>query len=150
MVIVIVAILSAVMVPVYQDRQLEAEANSMAYTVRTVRTWVKSHRAEHGSWPHTIDPAWFDRPVANLWGTDANAERIWNSTLPDNVYPSDKTVHVGSANSMWYNRVNGSFCAKVRARGTNAESLALFNRVNEAAASSMSETKKLAAAVPTD
>lgn len=137
----ILGTLSAIIVPTYMDHELKAKASTMAQNIHSIRSWLKAYYAEHGSYPVTLDPDVFEPPLENIWGNDANSQQIWHSNLPLNVYPSNKTFDDGAANSMWYNRSNGSFCARVPPQGSTAENLALFNRVNATSVTGMSQTQ---------
>lgn len=141
MMIVILGVLAAIVFPVYRDHQYEARASTMAQVVKTVRSRVKAYRAANGTYPPAIDDTLFDRPLTNVWGTEANERTIWVSNLPLNLYPSQKTVTSSTANAMWYNRANGSFCVKVAPQASNAETLELFNLVNDAPVTAMGQTR---------
>lgn len=141
LVVVILAILAAVVVPVYRDRTQQAQASTMATVVHSVRAQLKVHFAEHGSYPATMDPTWFDRDVVNAFSDTANADQIFVPNHPTHLYPSNKTFSSGSGNSMWYNQGTGSFCVRIPEQGSVAANIELFNQVNQANISALNDRR---------
>ncbi|MEM7262364.1 MAG: prepilin-type N-terminal cleavage/methylation domain-containing protein [Planctomycetota bacterium] len=139
LVIVVIGALAAITVPLYQDRDQDSKINTMRGVVRTVRWRVQVYHSETGSYPATLDPAWFTSPLANVFSDSANQDQVFTASHSLWLYPSNKTFVASSGFSMWYNAGNGSFCVRVPPQSDSAASMELFNRVNMGNVSSMAQ-----------
>ena len=90
-----------------------------------------------------ISQQWFrgDSLPLHPWTGDAVVIEIVDGASTE-VYPAQKIFDASDsmAANCWYNRTNGSFCARVGAAGTNAQTLELFNAANLCSAGSMTQT----------
>ena len=85
--------------------------------------------ADHSAYPETIDPAWFaSQKLTNPFDPN-HANPIFVAIHPTHAFPRFKTLVSGSA--FWYNKDNGAFSARVPAQDSDAETINLFNRVND-------------------
>jgi len=149
-VIVILGILAALVFPKYSSLDNEARAKSCAANVRKVREMVQIHR-HSGDYPLNAagNPA---QVHADWFRGDELPEHPW-TTAPfrigsdaagsEAIYPAVKTFDPNdpNADSAWYNTDNGAFCARVPPQATDAETLALFNLANSAAAGGLGDTQ---------
>jgi hypothetical protein len=83
--------------------------------------------AEHQAYPLEINSNWFHGKLANPYDPHHPTPVYVANT--GNIYPTHKTIRLGSV--FWYNRANGRFAARVAPQPTDAETIALFNRVNQ-------------------
>ena len=149
MVVVILGILAALLVPQFVDSSTTSQASTMGSTVRYVRQMLQFHRnsgeyqVSTSGWPAQISQQWFrgDSLPLHPWTGDAVVIEIVDGASTE-VYPAQKIFDASDsmAANCWYNRTNGSFCARVGAAGTNAQTLELFNAANLCSAGSMTQT----------
>lgn len=92
-VIVIVGILAAVAVPIYQGNVKKAKMSECDATLGTIRTALRVYYAEHGKYPTAND-----EPVTNLSSSlDLSASDLTGKYFPAHVYKltsSDSTYTI--------------------------------------------------------
>jgi prepilin-type N-terminal cleavage/methylation domain-containing protein len=146
LVMAILFILSAMVYPVLADIERDSRTTAMAASVRDIREQIALHaalgtrpRAPSG-FPAALHASWFaggELPV-DLWTgrpltievVDGPADRLYPDSRAFELTPDGAT----SRPTAWYNSANGSFCVRVPRAASDTETLALFHRVNEAAA----------------
>lgn len=148
-VISILSILAALVIPSMRGTEDAGRLESMASNLRIIKTTIEFHAAARDvavsadGYPTSISPSWFPGghlPV-NLWATrELNIEIVAGPI--GEIYPAAKTFNPldAGADDCWYNTANGSFCARVPTQATDAETLALFNDVNQASAADLADT----------
>lgn len=101
---------------------------------------AEAETSQH-TYPPAIDRAWFGaRPPLN---TLAAAGSPWIDTAPDGDaldHPPDPVLLSQAQAGFWYNAARGAFRARVPAQSTDAETLALYNRVNGTALLALPES----------
>ncbi|HZM01140.1 MAG TPA: type II secretion system protein [Planctomycetota bacterium] len=132
-VVVILAILSAVVLPRFGGQRAEAVASSLKASVMQVTMVLESRKqaTPDGSYPPSIEPAWFvggylpHHPDA-MAGVPP-VETVQVAGLMD---PRTKLIVPGSAGAYWYNAATGAFRARVKILGSLAETQEFYDLVN--------------------
>lgn len=144
-VVLIIGILVSVGIPRVPAIHLRARISAAASSVRIIQDAIDLRRVQTREVPPTVDPAWFRgrRFPGNPFAPDpAVIVRVSSTGDPAKVHPKGKAyVAGGSADSAyWYNSTNGIVRARVAKQKTKSETLALYNEVNNTAATTMSQT----------
>jgi type II secretory pathway pseudopilin PulG len=134
------AILAAILVPMFGSTSDMARTEAMASNAAQIRGLIIHHAGTADvplslqGFPQSIDGTWFKmgRLPDHAWTSAALiVETV--SAGPNVIYPASKTFDAGdaAATNAWYNTSNGRFCVRVPAQTTDAGSLHLFNDVNK-------------------
>ena len=140
-VIVLLGILAALVVPIYQVVGDSPRTEVLATNVRTVQSMINQQRAG-GAYPAAVDPGWFNGGMPqHTFSSRAMVVEVVSEPV-DVVYPATKTFdpNVAGTDSAWYNVTNGVFRARVPAAASDPETLALCNDVNKCAATALGPT----------
>ena len=137
-VILILGVLAAVAAPRLLDASGQSTEAATARTVDIVRDMIEMYQSKNGALPPTIDPEWFHgENISNPYDPD-HPTPFFVANDPAKNYPVWKTLRPGS--TFWYNIANGRLCARVPPQANDAATIELFNRVNDAAITSLTQT----------
>ena len=138
-VVIIIGILAAAIIPQFTEAGDDARTNTAAMVVRGMQRQITVQRAQIGSWPTDIDPAWFEGGTLPTNPFDPNATTtVQLANSGSNLHPGTKTLH--SAGAFWYNRDNGVIRARVTAGADDNETIATYNAVNGTRITALSQT----------
>ncbi len=137
-VVLIVGIIAAVAAPKMFDAADRARESSAAQVGSIVREQIDLHYATKGVYPETLDELPFRGTLQNPYDTD-NPKFAYVGSASNKLYPTYKTLINRSAS--WYNKANGRFALRVPAQASDKETLALFNRVNNTAITSLNQIR---------
>ncbi|MEM1099605.1 MAG: prepilin-type N-terminal cleavage/methylation domain-containing protein [Planctomycetota bacterium] len=122
-VLLVLAILAGVVLPRIVNASDEAQAAAAATNLAIIQKQVDRYAAEHGVYPDAIPK----NPFVPDDAADYYAEpisRAWK------IEPEFKTPIPRAYTHWWYNPNLGSVRARVSEQASDAETLALYNRVN--------------------
>ncbi len=141
LVVVVLAILAAIAVPELGGPSERARSSTAAQNVAEIRTRIDIYYHQNGAYPPTLDPGWFaDGIPENPYWPD-HPTPLWIASGQNLRYPNTKHLSSGSQSTMWYNTANGRFFYRVERGADDAETVALFNRVNRCTITSIGQTK---------
>ena len=128
-VVIILAILAVIVVPQFADAATEADNNVASQLVALVQRKIAEYHAVHGEWPDDIDDNWFSPPGLP---TNPYSDGPASLTIQDIAGKTELLVKHSNGGPIiyWYNQANGAFHTRVPWQGNNADTLALYNRVN--------------------
>ncbi|MCA9250902.1 MAG: prepilin-type N-terminal cleavage/methylation domain-containing protein [Phycisphaerae bacterium] len=128
-VVIVIGILAAIVVPQFADATTEADHIAASQLVAIVQRKIGEYYATHGEWPLAIDDNWFSPP-----GLPRNPYTDGPASLTVQNIDGKTELEVKHSNAgpiiYWYNQANGLFHTRVPWQGNNADTLALYNRVN--------------------
>jgi prepilin-type N-terminal cleavage/methylation domain-containing protein len=136
-VVLILGILAAVALPTLFSSSEDATEIATASVVNTVRDAVDLYFAEHGVHPESIDLSMLRGRLSNPYDP-THPTPVFVANNPANLYPTWKILRPGS--TMWYNKANGQFAARVAPQSTDAETIDLYNRVNNHDITALNQT----------
>ena len=144
-VVIILAILSAVALPTFGNQRVEAVGSTLKSNVMQV-VMVLEHQKQKtsdGTYPSTIEPSWFVAgKLPHHPDEMAGVPPVEIVAVPGLLHPANKLMQPGVAGAYWYNATTGAFRARVKSLGDDAETTAFYDLVNgvstAAAASSSS------------
>jgi prepilin-type N-terminal cleavage/methylation domain-containing protein len=137
-VVAILGILAAIVVPRFAAGRQEATEAALATNVRNVRIQITKYMADHGDYPRTIEPDWFaggklpEHPDNSFGVPTLQVQKD-----PGRLHPGQKVLKPGLGGAYWYNPLEGTFAARVADQGSQAETLASYNRVNQSSETSL-------------
>lgn len=148
-VIAMLAILAAVVIPMFGTTSDVARTEAMASNAKQIKSLIVHHAGAKdvplspGGFPAVVGGAWFKMghlPEHSWTGTPLIIETVLQAS--DVVYPANKTFdpNVAGAPNAWYNAANGRFCVRIPAQGSGAATLQLFNDVNKSGATALNQT----------
>jgi len=133
-VVVILGILAAIVVPQFSDASHETSESALRSTIASLRTLIdlQYHAATPPGYPATIDSAWFATGGGlthpeNTFGIPS----VEIDSTAGRSHPPNKMLTAAMPGAFWYNPTNGLFRARIANRGSNAATLAAYNRVND-------------------
>jgi prepilin-type N-terminal cleavage/methylation domain-containing protein len=137
-VVSILGILAAIVVPRFAAGRQEATEAALATNVRSIRVQITRYMADHGEYPDQIKGEWFagdelpEHP-------DNTFDVPWVHILTNakRYHPTNKVLKKSVGGAYWYNPKLGTFHARVVDQGSAADTLALYNRVNQASESTL-------------
>jgi type II secretory pathway pseudopilin PulG len=148
-VVSMLAILAAVVVPMFGTTSDMARTEAMASNAVQIKSLIIHHAGARDvplsvqGYPQSIDGAWFKMGhlPEHSWSNASIIVEVVNGAAGD-VYPAVKTFdpNIAGAKSAWYNTANGRFVARVPAQSNPAATLALFNAVNKVGATALNQT----------
>lgn len=99
------------------------------------RSVTKTAELNELGWPDTVDPAWFDTdPPHNCLVSDRRPWlEICSADDADQVHPRVRLAVDETLAGFWYNPYQGVVRARVPVMLSDADSIALYNRVNRSA-----------------
>jgi prepilin-type N-terminal cleavage/methylation domain-containing protein len=141
-VVVLLAILSAIMVPSLRSERREGVTSTLRSNVTQVQMVVEVQKQKlgDGGFPASLSPAWFVSGILPLHPDNMAGVPAVEIAGVAALHPRDKLVHAGSAGAYWYNSANGVFRARVKEQESSAETLAFYNEVNLCALGSLADT----------
>ena len=133
MVSLLLAIFAAVVIAGLADAGADSRVSAARHTTTMISRQISRHHDLHGTWPATIDPAWFrysQLPVNPFVPDHRNrvTSDVDGGNNPNKWHPDNKTTQT---HPFWYNRANGAFRIRVPAQATDALTLALYNAAND-------------------
>ncbi len=140
--VMLIAILSAIALPQIRSQRTEAVISTLKANVEqvTMVVEVQKQKGEGQGYPTTIEPDWF---VSGMLPTHpdqmAGVPPIETVRLPGQAHPGNKLVEPGCAGAYWYNVSGGFFRARVKAQPSTAETLDMYNQVNQCGLSSLAD-----------
>jgi prepilin-type N-terminal cleavage/methylation domain-containing protein len=148
-VVSMLAILAAVVVPMFGTTSDVARTEAMASNAKSIKGLVIHHAGMRDvplsvqGYPQSIDGTWFKMghlPDHSWTNTPIDVEVV--SVATNEVYPAVKTFDpkVAGAKSAWYNTANGRFVVRIPAQSSPAATLQLFNDVNKSGATALNQT----------
>jgi prepilin-type N-terminal cleavage/methylation domain-containing protein len=137
-VVVILGILGAIVIPQFADASTDAKVSQLMTTVSIVQKQVDLKRIEEGAIPAAIDAEWFARQELpehpeNSFGVAA-IETVSTANLR---HPANKVLKAGVAGAFWYNATEGIFRARVVDMGSEAATIEMYNKINNASESAL-------------
>lgn len=148
-VIGMLAILAAILVPMFGTTSDMARTEAMASNAAQIRGLIINHAGTHDvplspqGYPLTIGGAWFKmgRLPDHAWTSQSLQVETVNAAS-NVIYPASKVFDIKAAGALnaWYNTTNGHFCVRVPPQGSDAATLQLFNDVNKCNAKSLAQT----------
>lgn len=148
-VVSMLAILAAVVVPMFGTTSDVARTEAMASNAKSIKGLIIHHAGVRDvplsvqGYPQTIDGNWFKMghlPDHSWTNGPIDVEVV--SVATNQVYPAVKTFDpkaVGAKNA-WYNTANGRFVVRIPAQSSGAATLQLFNDVNKVGATALNQT----------
>lgn len=148
-VVAMLAILAAILIPMFGTTSDMARTEAMASNAAQVKSMIIHHAGVRDvplstqGYPLSIDSAWFKMshlPEHSWNGTPIQVEVVNLAT--DIVYPATKTFDpkIAGAKSAWYNTANGHFIVRIPAQSSAGATLQLFNSVNKTGATALNQT----------
>lgn len=137
-VVIILGILAALVVPKFSNASTDSKAAAAAATCRVVQQKILEYRGTNGSYPATIDPAWFaggNLPKSPFNPLYADPIEVDTTSTADIRHPRIKSIST-SLKPFWYNASNGLFRARVTLQSSTAKTLELYNKANNSALTS--------------
>ena len=132
-VVIILAILSAVALPTFGNQRVEAVASTLKANVMQV-VMVLEHQKQKtsdGTYPATIESSWFMAgKLPHHPDEMAGVPPVEIVAVPGLLHPANKLMQPGVAGAYWYNSTTGAFRARVKSLGDAAETAAFYDLVN--------------------
>ena len=139
LVAVLLAVFAAAILPAFGSTTEDSRHASAASAVKAIQRTIDRHYALEGAFPRRLDGDWFRSsklPMSPYKGPDAESANVQD--IDGKIYPTIKIAEDHEA-GFWYNRSNGYVRVRVPAQATDAETVALFNRVNGTRVLSLSQ-----------
>ncbi|XAL98705.1 type II secretion system protein [Phycisphaeraceae bacterium D3-23] len=136
-VVSILAILAAMVIPRFANSKDQAAESALMTSVNSVNTKLTDVFASSGDWPTTIESSWF------IGGEPNHMQNVFGVPMIEIVdtdgltHPANKTLKAGVGGAYWYNSATGVFRARISDQGSEAATLAQYNKVNNAEESSL-------------
>ncbi len=128
-VVIVLGILAAIVVPQFVNAATGAEHIAASQLVAIVQRKIGESYARTGEWPTALDDDWFSPP-----GLPRNPYTDGAASLTVQNIAGKLELDIKHSNGgpiiYWYNQANGLFHTRVPWQGNNADTLALYNRVN--------------------
>lgn len=137
-VVLILGILAAVAYPKVVNHADDTEVTTIRLSLQSIQDQIDLQYAMTNEYPTTIDPAWFR-------GNKLPHHPLNGGAIPDvHVFTSDDREHpehktLDRYGAYWYNRTIGVVRARVPIMGSNADTVAFYNEVNQASVSSLNQ-----------
>ena len=142
-VVILLAVFAAIIIPNLAGTDDEAKVAAAYKVVRTVSRQIDQNIEPDGSYPANISVEWFQGFKLPINPLHPDHPRTVQDDI-DGVNPN-KWQPIGKTSEsypFWYNPSNGAFRIRVPAQATEAETLALYNKVNGTNANRMRDTSK--------
>lgn len=129
-VVVIIGIIAAVAVSRSSAFVSSAGIASAAETTRRIQTTLDTQYSIDGYYPPTVQPSWFSggTPVNPLLPSQSQVFDVAGSGGASD--PVVKHTSTPATAMFWYNPTSGAFRSRVPTQGSDAATLALYNKVN--------------------
>ena len=132
-VVIILAILSAIALPSFGNQRVEAVASTLKANVMQV-VMVLEHQKQKtvdGTYPSAIEPSWFVAgQLPHHPDEMAGVPAVEIVAVPGLLHPAHKLMQPGVAGAYWYNSTTGAFRARVKSLGDDAATMAFYDSVN--------------------
>jgi prepilin-type N-terminal cleavage/methylation domain-containing protein len=142
-VVMLLAILSAIVVPSMRSQRREGVTSTLRSNVTQVQMVleVEKQKVGTGEYPATLSPGWFVSGILPAHPDNmASVPAVEIVHVAETGHPADKLVHTGCAGAYWYNIANGVFRARVKEQASASETLSFYNDVNMCTLASLSDT----------
>ncbi len=136
-VIVILGVLAAIVLPMFQTHKAEAATAALQTTLRIVKEEIVLYQATNNVVPPNIDPDWFAEDAIPEHPENTIGVAALELATGPAAHPTYKLLKAGVAGAFWYNQDNAAFRARVSDQGTAAETLVYYNFINDAAVASL-------------
>ena len=150
-VVSVLAILAAIVVPMFGSTSDVARTEAMASNAIQIKRLIIQHAGARDvplsaqGYPQSIDGAWFNMGHLpdHSWSNGPIIIEVVNAAA-DQIYPAVKTFDPGVVGdkSAWYNITNGRFIVRVPTQSSAPSTLHLFNSVNKIDAASLNQTTR--------
>ncbi|MHC4429314.1 MAG: type II secretion system protein [Planctomycetota bacterium] len=139
----IVGILVGIFYPMIVDLEDVSQARVMQTTVRHIREKIEFHTALHDGpvspegFPTAVNAQWFPTghvPLHAWTGQPMDVQIVHGpktATEPNHKSFNHKADGSSAGHDAWYNASNGSFCALVPVKGSDAEVRGMFDLINK-------------------
>lgn len=135
-VVVILGILAGIVIPQMSSATDDAKAGAAIATRNAIHSAILNYYKDHAAYPVTIDEQWFAgkrlpaNPFGVAWTGDAVQE--FDGGQLDRRIPGYKIINpsLNYGKPYWYHPRTGDIYLRVPDQGNDADTLALFNRVN--------------------
>lgn len=129
-VVVIVGILAGIAVVRLSNLAERSRYTHMVVFMRDAATRIEIEYQSNGEYPNPPDlEGWFSNNAEVLAPFEGYAPGVVRVNKAGQLHPGRKVLNVGER-VFWYNRANGAFRVRVPAQKSEAESLALYNKLN--------------------
>jgi len=152
-VVVVLAVIAGVALPRFFDHGDEARIASARQARGAIATAITNYKMQdaminggEGQWPPDLDEILESQQgyeEFNPWRAPGQAVYDIDHGGPDKWHIRYKTIELGVASgwgAIWYNPDNGAVRFRVPDQGSDAATLALYNRVNTTSVTSLSQT----------
>ena len=131
-VVILLAILSALTVPQILSSLKEADVSAAQASLRAIRAKLDEQYHLTGAWPEKLDKTWFvgHRLPTSPWKPFYNGRAANTFGGIDWVHPNTKVAQ-NHDSPYWYNNLNGEIRIRVPKQSNNAATIAFYNRVNQ-------------------
>jgi len=129
-VISIIGILAAIVLPKFSHGKEQAAIAAVASNVQSIQSKAASEMAKSGEWPTTIDSAWFAGGEPNHPQNSYGVPMIQIVDTSGLEHPADKKLTTGVGGVVPVRAAEGVFRARVADAGSEAETLAAYNKAN--------------------
>ncbi len=136
-VVLILAILGAITLPMYQNHRSEAETAALMSNLRVLREVIEPVHSQTGSYPSPLDASSFVGGLPDHPQNDIDLAEFQYANIATMEHPVNKVLKSGVLGAYWYNTANGRIRARVSDQGTEAETLAMYNRVNQSSVTTL-------------
>ncbi|QDU72063.1 type II secretion system protein [Mucisphaera calidilacus] len=135
-VVVILGVLAAMVIPQMSSATDEARIGAAIANRNAIHSAILSYFKDHAEYPQTLDPDWFvnkrlpANPFGQAWEGDPVQE--FSSNDLSRRIPEYKIINpsLNYGKPFWYHPRTGDIYLRVPDQGNDAETLALFNRIN--------------------
>ncbi|WP_428389336.1 prepilin-type N-terminal cleavage/methylation domain-containing protein [Mucisphaera sp.] len=135
-VVVIIGILAAMVIPQMSSATDEAKAGAAMANRRAIHAAILNYFKDHAEYPATIEAEWFvgDKLPPNPWAADWEGDtvQVYAGNDLERRIPESKTLNPNTnwARPYFYNANTGDVYLRVPDQGNDADTLALFNKIN--------------------
>ncbi|MFK8020444.1 MAG: prepilin-type N-terminal cleavage/methylation domain-containing protein [Pseudomonadales bacterium] len=131
-VVILLAILSALTVPQILNALKEADVSAAQASLRAIRVKLDEQYHLKGTWPEKLDKSWYQgqRLPHSPWKPLYNGRAANTFGDIDWAHPNTKVAQDHNY-PFWYNNLNGVVRIRVPEQSDSAATIALYNRVNQ-------------------
>lgn len=139
-VVVILSIIAAIAVPRVSRALEKSQHIHIMVFVRDVKSRIDQEYARNGKYPDWVNlGSWFANYQKTRTPFEGYKTGATYLNAPGVTHPGQKALNT-SLYPYWYNNANGSFCVRVPPQSTDAETLALYNKLNQSRLTDLSQT----------
>ncbi len=130
-VVLILAILGAIVLPIYQNHRAEAEVAALMSNLRVLREVIEPEQSLTGEYPNPLDASKFVGGLPDHPQNSISLPTFQYANAANVTHPAYKVLKSGVTGAYWYNTANGIVRARVTDQGTSADTLAMYNKINQ-------------------